>query len=248
MKKIASLIILMALVLVLSGCTALNNLRNSNQASDTENQNQDTESGHVTEQTDYVIFYTEPSPPVPGGITVQNYIIGQPTVEAATIKQNAYFVPWKIQFSQVQRMTLTSLVGCENVTEQVVEIEGWIDLSLAELAVGPDNLPNTGPVSLSGTINETVTGTPGTWQCETGPVTSAANTASIEYVQSVSGMHTANFSGDSHMTNMTVDGAKIYLDFSYEEYIQMIWPAGTVIEHAPEGTPIPLEPLAPSSL
>ena len=236
-------VLVASLFIFAGGCNK--DTANTNQATNTENQ--DTESGNVTDRTDYAIFYTESSPPVPGGMTVQNYIIGQPTADAKIIEQNAYFVPWKIRFSQVQRMTLSVLPKCENVTEQVVEIEGTIELDLSEFKETANRLPNSGPLILSGTIQETVTGTPGTWLCGVSTVTSAANTASIEYVESVSGTHTANFSNGSNMFNMTIDGAEIYLDFPTDS-VQFIWPAGTKIERTNEDTPILAEPIAPSEL
>lgn len=245
MKKILTICAVLAAFLFVFAGGCNKDTANTNQATNTENQ--DTESGNVTDRTDYVVHYTESSPPVPGGAIVHQYIIGQPTVEAEVIKQNAYFVPWKIRFSQVQRVTLTALPLCDNVTEQVVEIEGSLELDLSEFKEMANNLPDSGPISLSGTIQETVTGTGGAWACESGAVTSAANQGSADYVQSISGTHTANFSGASNMVTMTVDGAEFYLDFPTDN-IQFIWPAGTKIERTAEDTPIPVEPIAPSEL
>lgn len=251
-KKITFLIVIVTGAFILSGCLEKITNQNTNSSGSTSNgQNQEINPDYVTDRTDYVIFFNESSPTVLGGITTHQYIVGRPESEAGTIRYNAYFVPWKIYFSQVQRTSLSILnPACTNLEEQVVYIDGWIDLNLSELAgAGLANLPNVGPANLSGTIHEKVTGTSGTWQCPGSDIsTQSVNTGSVQYVQSVSGEHVANFSGASNMTDMTVNGANIYLDLSYEENIQFIWPAGTKIEYAPEGTPIPLEPLTSSSL
>jgi len=237
--------LLLVFVLGFSGC---NSKKTTESTKDTGNQ-KETSSGYVTNRTDYVIFYTQSSPAVMGGITTHQYIVGHPIPEAETIKYNAYFVPWRIDFSQVQRTDLSIWSGvCDNLEEQVVYIEGWIDLDLSGLEANANNLPDYGPVSLKGTVHETVTGTAGTWKCQSDVATTATNTGSIQYVQSVSGEHSASFSDASNMTSMTINGADIYLDLSVPGNIQFIWPAGTKIEFAPEGTPVPLEPLSPSNL
>ncbi|PIS40987.1 MAG: hypothetical protein COT26_00415 [Candidatus Kerfeldbacteria bacterium CG08_land_8_20_14_0_20_43_14] len=247
-KKITLLAISIACTLVLSGCGTKTGSQGASNV-DTGSQNKGTGSGTVTDRTDYVIFYKESSPPVMGGMVTHQYIVGRPVVEAGTIKYNAYLVPWKISFSQVQRVSLSILsAACKNLTEQVLYIEGWIDLDLSELGLEAKNLPSYDPVSLKGTIHETVKGTPGTWQCASEIITKSTNAGSIKYVQDKSGNHVANFPGASNMTSLTISGADLYLDFSYQDDIQFIWPAGTKIEYAPEGTPIPLEPLSPAAL
>lgn len=209
-----------------------------------------TASGKVTDRTDYVIYHESTTPPpIPGGITTHQFILGRPIPEASVIEANAYFVPWRVDFSQVQRAPqILPGSGCTTVTEQVVYIDGWIDLNLTDMEVGPDDLPNEGPAIPSGTIHETVTGTPGTWTCGSSLITRSANQGSIDYINSVVGEHTANFKDASNLTQLTTGGATIYLDLSMPEDVQFIWPAGTKIEYAPEGTPIPLEPLGSSKL
>ena len=250
-KKIAILTIGFGCLVLLSGCAIKTSAPNTNaQSSNTETTGTTgTSSKNVTERTDYVIFYDKTTPASLGGITTHQYIVGQPVAEAGTIKYNAYFVPWKIYFSQVQRTTQPILSGvCTNLKEQVVYIEGWIDLNLADMEINASNLPNDGPAKPTGTVHETVTGEAGSWKCASDMLTTSSNQGSVDYVKSISGTHTANFSDASNLTGLTVSGANIYLDLSMPEDIQFIWPAGTKIEYAPAGTPIPLEPLAPSKL
>ncbi|MBU1178298.1 hypothetical protein KJ903_03685 [Patescibacteria group bacterium] len=247
-KKVKISFVLLVGVLVFSGCSIGKYLPKDENNVSQGKQNQD--NSYVTDRTDYTIYYTASSPAVLGGATIQQNVVGHPIPEAETIKYNAYLVPWRIDFSQVQRTSLSSLAGaCDNLTEQVIYIDGWIDLDLSELEVGSGDLPNSGPVNLKGTVHEKVTGTPGVWQCgDSNVATLSANGGSAQYVQSVSGDHSASFSGASNLTDLTVEGANIYLDLSYESNIQFIWPAGTKIEYAPAGTPIPVEPLPSSSL
>jgi hypothetical protein len=248
LKKIAILTIGFGCLILFSGCTSKTGTSNTNtKSSDTGTTG--TSSGEVTDRTDYVIFYQGSMPEAMGGIATHEYIIGRPEAEAGTLKYNAYFVPWKIYFSQVQRTTLpTFSSACTNLKEQVVYIEGWIDLNLADMEINASNLPNDGPAKPTGTVHETVTGEPGTWKCASDIMTSSMNQGSVQNIKNVSGMHTANFSDASNLTGLTVSGATIYLDLSMPGDIQFIWPAGTKIEYAPEGTPVPLEPLAPSKL
>jgi hypothetical protein len=230
---------------LLSGCTSKTGTSSTN----TKSSNTGTSSGEITDRTDYVIFYDKSTPASLGGIATHQYIIGRPEAEAGTIKYNAYFVPWKIYFSQVQRTTQPILSGvCDNLKEQVVYIDGWIDLNLADMEINASNLPNDGPAKPTGTVHETVTGEAGSWKCGSELITKSTNQGSVDYVKSISGTHTANFSDASNLTSLTVSGADIYLDLSMPGNIQFIWPAGTKIEYAPEGTPIPLEPLAPNKL
>ena len=245
LKKTIFFFLCLVFVLGFSGCKKTTT-QNTNNTGDQEK----TSSAYVTDQTDYVIFYTQSSPAVMGGVTTNQYIVGHPIPEAETIKYNAYFVPWRIDFSQVQRTDLSIWSGaCDNLEEQVVYIEGWIDLDLSELEANANNLPDYGPVSLNGTVHEKVSGTAGKWVCGDSEVANVStNQGSIDYVQSVSGDHVANFSDASNMTSMTINGADIYLDLSVPENIHFIWPAGTKIEFAPEGTPVPLAPLPPNDL
>jgi hypothetical protein len=207
-------------------------------------------SGNVTDRTDYVIYHDSTTPaPTPGGITTHQFILGRPVPEASVIMANAYFVPWRIDFSQVQRAPqMMPGSGCTTISEQVIYIDGWIDLNLTDMKIGPNDLPNEGPAKPTGTVHETVTGTPGTWTCGSEMLTTSANQGSINYINSITGEHTANFSDASNLTELTAAGANIYLDLSMPEDIQFIWPAGTKIEYAPEGTPIPLVPLGSSAL
>ncbi|MFA6197850.1 MAG: hypothetical protein WC734_01695 [Patescibacteria group bacterium] len=209
-----------------------------------------TASGNVTDRTDYVIYEDTTTPaPIPGGITTHQFILGHPIPEASVIKSNAYFVPWRVDFSQVLRAPqMMPGSGCVTVKEQVTYIDGWIDLNLADMEIGPNDLPNDGPAIPSGTVHEKVTGTPGTWTCGSSMLTTAANQGSVDYINSIVGEHTANFKDASNLTGLSTAGANIYLDLSMPEDIQFIWPAGTKIEYAPEGTPIPLEPLVSSKL
>lgn len=234
-KKILFTIISLTSVLVISGC-AYTSTSVTNESDTSENK---------VERTDYTIFHTEPILGT-GGVDVYQYIVGLPVAEAETIKQNAYFVQWRIDFSQVQTTDMYPLDtgGCTNLEKQEVRIDGWIEMDLSQLGVEVDDLPNNGPVYPTGTVHETVTGTPGTWNCDNEAVTAVANSASAEYVQSVSGEHVASFSGVSNITGMTISGADIYLDLSD---VQMIWPDAK-IEYASEDTPIPLVPLTSDKL
>lgn len=243
-KKITLLAICLVGVLVLTGCTVKTPGTKSNTSAG--NQSQGSTSGEVTQRTDYTIFYQKSQPGVMGGVSTSTYIVGRPLAEPSAIKANAYFIPWKVSFSQVQRISY--FPGCNNVKEQVIYIEGWIDLNLADMDINATNIPNDGPAKPTGTVHETVTGEAGVWQCASDFITQSANQGSIKSVQNVSGEHTANFSDASNVTSLTVSGADIYLDLSMSGKIQFIWPAGTKIEYAPAGTPIPLEPLAPSQL
>ncbi|MDD5566809.1 MAG: hypothetical protein PHH01_01300 [Patescibacteria group bacterium] len=233
--------------LILTGCAKKTDTSNDNKSANSGNQNQ---GSGITDRTDYVVFYQGSTPPVvAGGVATTTYIVGRPVPEAETIKNNAYFVPWKIYFSQVQSSSQILIgSGCNTTKDQVVYIDGWIDLNLTDLEVGPNDLPSEGPAKPSGTVHETVTGEPGNWVCGSDTLNYGANQGSIDYIKSVTGTHTANFSDASNLTNMKVSGADIYLDLSMPEDVQFIWPAGTKIEYAPEGTPIPLEPLSPSQL
>ncbi|MFH0952639.1 MAG: hypothetical protein V1838_05710 [Patescibacteria group bacterium] len=255
-KKTMILALILAAGVFFIGCgknnqnvnTAKNAAANNETNSGQESQGFGTR--EITDQTDYVIYKQDTTPsPVSGGVTTTTYIVGRPESEAGTIKYNAYFVPWKIYFSQVQSSSQILIgSGCNTVKDQVVYIDGWIDLNLTDLEVGPNNLPNEGPAWPSGTVHETVTGEPGSWTCGSETYNYGANQGSIDYINSVIGEHTANFSDASNLTDMTVSGADIYLDLSQSEGVQFIWPAGTKIEYAPEGTPIPLEPLASTEL
>lgn len=245
LKKIVFIAICVMFVFVLSGCNKTTTQGTSNQSSGTAG----TKSGYVTDRTDYVIFYNQSTPADLSGITTHQYIVGRPIPEAETIKYNAYFVPWRIDFSQVQRTTMPVwAAACDNVKEQVVYIEGWIDIDFSDLGVKATDLPNFGPVKPKGTVHEKVTGEAGSWTCKSDTLNKSVNQGSVNYITSVSGEHTASFSDASNITNMTISGAEIYLDLSMPEDIQFIWPAGTKIEYAPEGTPIPLEPLPPNNL
>lgn len=248
LKKIAILTVGLGCLVLLSGCGS----KTSTSSTNTKLANTGTtgtSSREVTDRTDYVIFYQNSTPEVMGGVATSTYIVGRPEAEAGTIKYNAYFVPWKIYFSQVQRTSLSVLSSaCTNLKEQVVYIEGWIDLNLADMEINASNIPNDGPAKPTGTIHETVTGEAGTWKCASDLITSSMNQGSVQNITNVSGTHTANFSDASNLTGLTVNGATIYLDLSMPGDIQFIWPAGTKIEYAPAGTPIPLEPLAPSQL
>lgn len=243
--KIIALAAAALLVTTLTGCAASDSISSVTSGLSS--------SGNVTDRTDYAIWYTEPLPDVYGLITHQ-YIVGHPigTLDPSAIKANAFLVPWRIDFSQVQRTGMPVYdAACTNTKEQVVYIEGYIDLDLSDIGANPHNLPDPGPYKLKGTIHETVTGEAGTWLCNNEIYNAASNGGSIEYVQQVSGDHTFNFDEASNMTGLTVSGADIYLDFSSmnnDSPIVFIWPAGTKIEYAPEGTPVPLEPLAPSAL
>jgi hypothetical protein len=244
-KKWFSIVLGILCVLLLSACSTTTP-KTGTQTPGT-NQNPGSSAREITQRTDYTIFYQETSPLIVGAIQTHSYIVGHPVAEAGTIKYNAYFVPWKISFSQVQRIS-NAFPGCETIKEQVVYIEGWIDLNLADMEINASNIPNDGPAKPTGTVHETVTGEPGTWRCSSDLMTTAANQGSIQSVQNVSGTHTANFSDASNLTGLSVSGANIYLDLSMPGDIQFIWPAGTKIEYAPAGTTIPLEPLAPSQL
>lgn len=249
LRKTAFIALTIAVCVFMIGCGKANKNQNAN--GDVNNiQNQATVGNQITDRTDYVIFYQKSEPSVLGGAATSTYIVGRPEAEAGSISFNAYFVPWKIYFSQVQHTGMAVYAGaCENITEQEVLIEGWIDLNLAEInGAGPNTLPNPGPAFPSGTVHETVTGTPGTWRCGSEVINTSVNQGSVEYIQSVTGTHEANFSDASNMTDMTVAGADLYLDLSMSGDVKFIWPAGTKIEYAPEGMPIPLEPLAPSQL
>ena len=247
-----TLLVMLALVSVVfvAGC-GTSSTSNNNTASKTGTTNQGgTASGNVTNRTDYVIYEDSTTPaPIPGGITSHQFILGHPIPEASVIKSNAYFVPWRVDFSQVLRAPqMMPGSGCVTVKEQVTYIDGWIDLNLADMEIGPNDLPNDGPAIPSGTVHEKVTGTPGTWTCGSSMLTTAANQGSVDYINSIVGEHTANFKDASNLTGLTAAGATIYLDLSMPEDIQFIWPAGTKIEYAPAGTPIPPEPLVSSKL
>lgn len=250
LKKAVFLAIFLALVFGLSGCDWFTEKGNNDSVPPENGTNTTSQTGYVTDRTDYTIFYQGSMPAaVPGGVETTEYIIGHPIPEAETIKYNAYFVPWRIDFSQVLRSSQILIgSGCNTLQEQVIYVEGWIDLDLTDMEVGPNDLPNPGPAKPKGTVHEKVTGTAGSWICGSDLMTKSANVGSVQYVQSVSGEHTANFSDASNLTSLTVSGADIYLDLSMPEDIMFIWPAGTKIEYAPEGTPIPLEPLSPNQL
>jgi hypothetical protein len=248
LKKITFIAIIVMLAFTLSGCNKTGT-QSTNQTASTGDKSQGTSTGYVTDRTDYVIFYNQSTPADLGGIATHQYIVGHPIPAAETIKYNAYFVPWRIDFSQVQRTTQPILAAaCDNVKEQVVYIEGWIDIDFSDLGVKATDLPDLGPAKPKGTIHEKVTGEAGSWVCKSDLINKSVNQGSIDYITSVSGDHVANFSDASNITNMTISGADIYLDLSMPENIQFIWPAGTKIEYAPEGTPVPLEPLSPNNL
>lgn len=237
--------------LILTGCTLLKNpFSRNNTTSSGGSAEQTGNKKIVTDRTDYTIFYNQSNPSTLGGISISQYILGHPIPEAETIKYNAYLVPWRIDFSQVQHTGISAFQSaCTNLQEQVIYIDGWIDLDLSSIGVSPSDLPREMPVSgIKGTVHETVKGTPGSWKCMSDTVTNSVNAGSVQYVQQVSGTHTANFADASNMGNMTIDSADIYLDLSMPENIQMIWPAGTKIERPKQGTPIPLEPLPSSDL
>ncbi|MFH1509481.1 MAG: hypothetical protein ABIE68_04920 [bacterium] len=244
--KIITVTLLIMAVTVLTGFSCQGgNKTTSNNITDKSGSSKE-----VTDRTDYTIFYTDSSAAPLGGMTYHQYIVGHSLADSESIKYNAYLTPWKISFSQVQRTDLSMYSSvCQNLTEQVVYIDGYIEIDFSDLGITADQLPDAGPFYPKGTIHETVSGTPGTWSCPDSAIaTTATNDGSVQYVQSISGEHTANFEGVSNMTNLTVAGAEIYLDFSYNEDIQLIWPAGTKIEYAPAGTTIPLEPLSSNSL
>jgi hypothetical protein len=245
-----TLLVMLALVSVVfvSGCGNPGNANTS--ITNSLTQQISNAPGAITERTDYVIYNDSTTPaPFPGGITTHQFILGHPIPEAKVIMSNAYFVPWRVDFSQVIRAPqMMPGSGCTTIKEQVTYIDGWIDLNLTDMEVGPNNLPNDGPAIPSGTVHEKVTGTPGTWTCGSSMLTTAANQGSIDYINSIVGDHTANFKDASNLTGLTAAGASIYLDLSMPDDIQFIWPAGTKIEYAPAGTPIPLEPLVSSKL
>lgn len=206
----------------------------------------DSAANNQVKSTAYAMYQVSTSPPILGGMITHEAVLGHALSAPESIQANAWMVPWRIDFVQVQRTSLNINTACTNLQEQIVEIEGWIDIDFSQLDLTLDQLPNYGPKNLKGTIHEKVTGTPGTWNCPDSDITTQSmNTGSVQYVQSVSGEHTANFSGASNITSMTIDGADIYLDLSYEESIQFIWPAGTKITYADENTPTAIEPLGP---
>lgn len=132
LKKITFIAVIIVFVFILSGCDKTTTQSTNAQPSSTGG----TKSGYVTDRTDYTISYTQSTPADLSGITTHQYIVGHPIPEAETIKYNAYFVPWRIDFSQVQRTTMPALAAaCDNVKEQVVYIEGWIDIDLSDLGV-----------------------------------------------------------------------------------------------------------------
>lgn len=243
-KNLLAATLLIVLAITLTGCNLPG--QDSNTKSKTTAINDSAQADKVT-RTDYTINHLSTSPTVLGGATTHEHVLGRPQSAPEAIESNAWMVPWRIDFRQVQRTSLAGVaMGCSNLEEQLIEIEGWIDLDFSQLELSLDELPNYGPKNLKGTIHETVTGTPGQWSCpESDTATLSLNTGSIQYVQSVSGEHTANFSGASNITSLTIDGADIYLDLSYEENIQFIWPAGTQIKYADANTPTAIEPLGP---
>lgn len=235
---------IIAIAIIATGCSLIKSTK------DTTLTNTKAEESAVTDQvksTAYTIYQVTSSPPIPGGMTTHEAVLGHPLSAPEAIQANAWMVPWRIDFRQVQLTSLSDVTpGCTNLKEQVVEIEGWIDIDFSQLGLSLDQLPTYGPKNLKGTVHETVTGTPGTWSCPDSDITTQAmNTGSVQYVQSVSGEHTANFSGASNITSITIDGADVYMDLSYEENIQFGWPAGTKIRYADDDTPIALEPLGP---
>lgn len=212
-----------------------------------------TASDDVAGRTDYVVYSKDTTAAAVGGLTTHTYIVGRPTADASVIQKKGYFVPWRIQFSQVQRLANTVLSAyCQNTKEQVLYIDGYIDVDMTSAAYAIASMTSTstfGPLQLTGTIHETVTGEAGTWTCNSDILTSSVNAGSTKSVADASGEHTGTFSSSSNLSNMTTSGGMLYLDVgAAANNISFLWPAGTKIEYAPTGTTIPLEPLAPNQL
>lgn len=212
-----------------------------------------TTSGSGTGRTDYVVYLKDTSSLVAGGLTTHTYIIGRPTAEATTVKQKGYFVPWRIQFSQVQRLANTAISSlCQNTKEQVLYINGYIDVDMTSTAFAMASLtsnPTFGPLQLTGTIHETVSGEAGTWTCNSDFLTSSVNAGSVQAVTDATGEHTGTFSSSSNLSNMTTSGGMLYLDVGASATpISFLWPAGTKIDYAPSDVTIPTEPLTPQQL
>jgi hypothetical protein len=236
--------LIIAIAIISTGCSLIQS-KEDTEATNTKAQ--ETDSSNKVKTTAYTIYQVSTSPPIPGGMVTHEAVLGKPLSAPEAIEANAWMVPWRIDFKQVQRTSLSGIAaGCTNLQEQIVEIDGWIEIDFSQLDLSLDQLPDAGPKNIKGTVHETVTGTPGTWNCPDSEVgTQSMNTGSVQFVQSISGEHTANFSGASNITNLTVDGADVYFDLSYEENIVFIWPAGTKIKYADDDTPTALVPLGP---